>query len=95
MARLRQHARAPEWALAQSAQELADADGADKEALDEENPDGDLPPDEGAELDQEDAEPARPLPTVSGSLPATPIQSRRFTARSRAGRCSASSAQKE
>jgi len=66
VARLREHARPPEWALAQAAREFADADGADEEALDEEeDPDADLPPDEDANLDQEDAEPAPPLPTVT------------------------------
>jgi len=67
VARLREHARAPEWALAQAARELADADGAD-EYLDEEDPDedqdADLPADEDGALADDDVELAPPLPTV-------------------------------
>lgn len=66
VARLREHARAPAWALAQAARELADGDGADEEELDEEEDlDGDLPA-----AEEEDpppaspAEPAPPLPTL-------------------------------
>jgi len=66
VARLREHARAPEWALTQAARELTDADGADEEALDEEEePDDDLPAGEDSEADPEDAEPDPPLPMVA------------------------------
>lgn len=68
VARLREHARPPEWALARAARELADADGADEEYLDEDDPDADpdadLPADEDDEPVNEDVEPAPPLPTV-------------------------------
>lgn len=64
VARLREHARAPEWALAQAARELADADG-EELTDDEEDLDDDLPADGDADLAPEDAEPAPPLPTVA------------------------------
>lgn len=69
VARLREHARAPEWALARAARELADDDGADDEYLDEEegpdeDPEADLPTDEAEALADDDVEPAPPLPTV-------------------------------
>lgn len=67
VARLREHARPPEWALARAVRELADDDGADEELPDEEDPDedpDDLPADGDADLVLEAAEPAPPLPTV-------------------------------
>ena len=65
VARLREHARAPEWALTQAAQELDCADDADEEALDDEDPDGELPDAEEEVAPEEADEPAPPLPTIA------------------------------
>jgi len=69
VARLREHARAPEWALSQAAQELdcaadADDEDSDDEDSDGEDPGGELPDEEEAVAPEEAAEPAPPLPTI-------------------------------
>ncbi len=66
VARLREHARAPEWALDQAARELADGDDLDEEVLDEVE-DLDEDPPAAEEEDPPSAspvEPAPPLPTL-------------------------------
>jgi hypothetical protein len=70
VARLREHARAPERALTRAAQELACAADADEAALDDEDSDGEdsdgeLPDAEEELVPEEAAEPAPPLPTIA------------------------------
>jgi len=63
VARLREHARPPEWALGQAARELADDELPD-EAEDGDEDLDDLPADEDADLVLKDAEPVAPLSMV-------------------------------
>lgn len=65
VARMRQHARAPEWALTQAARELAGAEEPPGEEASDDQGLGDRPADEDVDLAPEDAAPAPSLPTVA------------------------------
>ncbi len=79
VARLREHARAQEWALDQAARELEAGDGADEELLDEDDlevddeSDDELPDEDPAGAGNDDAEAAEEIACIPlNGQPATP-----------------------